>query len=167
MSAVPKKKLCWNCEGSVSRQIDNCPYCGVYLHADELEENSSWNPSYRPSSKTEEIPSPIYQMQQDQEASDDEPEAEAEIQASPPVTKIANEHSWQQLSTQLKKDVFPILFLMMGSIFFLFGVVLFLFSQNGTLTLQWQGSHAVYFLLFSLPLIGFGWWFLQKLELNE
>lgn len=168
MSAVPKKKLCWNCEGNVSRQIDNCPYCGVYLHADELEENSSWNPSYRPSSKTEEIPSPIYQIQQEPEAAENESEAEEEIENSPQETKIEVElYSWYQLSTQFRKDVFPILFLMMGSIFFLFGVVLFLFSQNGTLTLQWQGSHAIYFLLFSLPLVGFGWWFLQKIESND
>jgi hypothetical protein len=166
MSAVPKKKLCWNCEGNVSRQIDNCPYCGVYLHADELEENSSWNPSYRPSSKTEEIPSPIYQIQQEPEAAEHELESEAEIQDSAARSEIENEHSWLQLSTQLKRDVFPILFLMMGSIFFLFGIVLFLFSQNGTLILQWQESSAPYFLFFSIPLIGFGWWYLQKLEFS-
>lgn len=165
MSAVPKKKLCWNCEGNVSRQIDNCPYCGVYLHAEELEENSDWNPSYRPSSKTEEIPSPIYQIQQEQEDSA-ETESNERIEESPvDIKKEESEvFAWSQLSTQLKKDVYPILFLMMGSIFFLFGVVLLLFSQNGVLTLQWQGSHALYFLAASLPLVGFGWWYLQKLD---
>lgn len=33
MSALPKKKLCWNCEGSVALQEEDCPYCGVYLNA--------------------------------------------------------------------------------------------------------------------------------------
>jgi membrane protein implicated in regulation of membrane protease activity len=56
---------------------------------------------------------------------------------------------------------------MMGSIFFLFGVVLILFSQNGTLTLQWQGQDGIYFLLFAIPLIIFGWKFLQQLETND
>lgn len=156
MSAVPKKKLCWNCDGNVSREVDNCPYCGVYIHAEELEENSSWNPSYRPASKTEEIPTPIYQIQTEQE--------EEEVSESQNSEEIENPVVLNHFSTQLKRDVFPILFLMMGSIFFLFGIVLFLFSQNGVLTLQWQGSYASYFLIASIPLVGFGWWFLQNLD---
>jgi hypothetical protein len=159
MSAVPKKKLCWNCEGNVSREIDNCPYCGVYLHAAELEENSSWNPSYH--SKKEEIPSPLYQIQQEPEID----EQERSIEDVPGnIDEISN---WSIILSQLKEDLFPILFLMMGSIFFLFGVVLILFSQNGTLTLQWQGQDGIYFLLFAIPLIIFGWKFLQQLETND
>lgn len=158
MSAVPKKKLCWNCEGNVAKDIDNCPYCGVYLHAAEEEEDSVWNPSYRPSSKTEEIPSPLYQIKPDIEQNDEEADF---------TTESSESLAWNALFTQLKRDVFPILFLMMGSVFFLFGVVLFLFSQNGTLTLQWQESHGIYFLLFALPLIGLGWIFLQQLETND
>lgn len=160
MSAVPKKKLCWNCEGNVSREIDNCPYCGVYLHSDEIEENSNWNPSYRPSSKTEEIPSPLYQIPQEDNQESDSFEENQEASEKEDVPSL----SASRLFGQLKQDLFPILFLMMGSIFFLFGVVLFLFSENGTLTLQWQGSHALYFLISALPLIGCGWWLLQKLD---
>jgi magnesium-transporting ATPase (P-type) len=161
MSAVPKKKLCWNCEGNVSREIDNCPYCGVYLHASE-EEDSDWNPSYRSSSKTEEIPSPLYQIQQENEIDQQESSHEKDLLEE-------NEHSFAltSLFTQLKQDIFPILFLMAGSIFFLFGVVLVLFSQNGTFTLQWQERDGIYFLLVALPLIGFGWRFLQQLETSD
>ncbi len=158
MSAVPKKKLCWNCEGNVARDIDNCPYCGVYLHAPEEEEDSNWNPSYH-SSKTEDIPSPLYQIQPDVEEIQ-----EKQDRAISDEPKHAMKLS---LFALLKRDIFPILFLMMGSIFFLFGVVLMLFSQNGTFTLQWQESDGLYFLLFALPLIGFGWMFLQQLESTE
>jgi hypothetical protein len=94
MSAVPKKKLCWNCEGNVSREIDNCPYCGVYLHAAELEENSSWNPSYH--SKKEEIPSPLYQIQQEPEID----EQERSIEDVPGnIDEISN---WSIILSQLK-----------------------------------------------------------------
>lgn len=159
MSAVPKKKLCWNCEGNISKEIDNCPYCGVYLHATELEENSSWNPSYS-FSKTEEIPSPLYQIQQEQQ--DDEENKKG-------TSSVDQETSFKgfYLITQLKRDLFPLLFLMMGSVFFLFGVVLLLFSENGTLTLRWQGNDGLYFLFFAFPLILFGWKFLQNLEENN
>lgn len=159
MSAVPKKKLCWNCEGNVSREIDNCPYCGVYLHAAEEEEdsNSRWNPSYRPSSKTEEIPSPIYQIQ-DLKSEEKHKEVEAASHSAFNFSTIMN---------QLKKDVFPLLFLMMGSVFLLFGAVLALFAQNGSLTLQWKGEDGLYFLLFAIPLLAFGWIFLQNIEGND
>lgn len=161
MSAVPKKKLCWNCDGNVSRDIDNCPYCGVYLHANELEEDSSWNPSYRPSSKTEEIPTPIYQSQEggDEEESSEQDihyEKESPEKGSTPILS-------SELFTELKRDLFPALFLMTGSVFFLFGMVLLLFSHNGTLTLQWEWSSSFYFLGLAFPLIGFGWRYLQQL----
>jgi hypothetical protein len=158
MSAVPKKKLCWNCEGNIAKDIDNCPYCGVYLHADEvIEEDSTWNPSYLPTSKTEEIPSPLYQIK---------PEIEQNLKEDV-IKGESKTLSWSNLYTQLKRDIFPILFLMMGSVFFLFGVVLLLFSQNGTFTLQWKENDGLYFLLFAIPLIGFGWMFLQQLDTND
>lgn len=155
MSAVPKKKLCWNCEGNVARNIDNCPYCGVYVHASEIEEDTDWNPSYQPHSKTEEIPSPLYQAISQEDQQEDESVGEEK-------TSVV----WLSLLNQLKRDLFPILFLMTGSICFLFGVVLLLFSENGSFTLQWQESCAFYFLLFAFPLIGFGWRFLQQLEID-
>ncbi len=159
MSAVPKKKLCWNCEGNVAKNIDNCPYCGVYLHAEEMEEDSTWNPSYRAQKNNDEIPSPLYQIKPPlNEDIEEEPEVQEEL--SKPV-------NLNHLYSQLKNDVFPILFLMMGSVFFLFGVVLLLFSQNGTFNLQWQESDGLYFFLFALPLIGFGWMYLQRLESND
>lgn len=147
MSAVPQKKLCWNCEGNVSREIDNCPYCGVYLHAAETEEETSWNPSYSPPSTTEEIPSPLYHLQPNEpETSEESPSDQA------------------SLANTLKQDIFPLLFLMAGSIFFIFGIVLWLFAQDGTLTLQWQGHHSVYFLFLAFPLLILGWKFLRNAE---
>lgn len=151
MSAVPKKKLCWNCEGNVSHQADNCPYCAVYLHGpDDEEEAALWNPSFQSSDKTEEIPAPIYQIQ-------DAAEEGKKKMAQPAAPSL-------ELLNSLKRDVFPILFLMMGSLFFLFGTVLLLFAQNGTLTLQWNGSQAIYFLGCSIPLVLLGSWFLRKSE---
>lgn len=159
MSAVPKKKLCWNCEGNVSKELDNCPYCKVYLHAIDSEEDSQWNPSYHAPKLTEEIPSPLYQISVEQNLEDQEDQVNASPHAVPFHLNFPLE--------QLKRDVFPTLFLMMGSLFFLFGVVLILFSQNGTLTLQWQGHYGFYYLLLAFPLIVFGWKFLQQLEENE
>src|SRR5438105_3445224 len=117
MSAVPKKKLCWHCDGSIPQDgIDNCPYCGVYLLSTEEAEQSRWNPDYQSPKEDEEAPSPLYQLQQ-------------------PVEEKANESSeassltisYAELWHALKQDLGPILMLMAGSIFFLFGIVLLLF----------------------------------------
>jgi hypothetical protein len=159
MSAVPKKKLCWNCDGSVSKEIDNCPYCGVYVHATEPETSSFWGPSYRKGDDEEkgEIHLPSYQSKEEKitpvnQIEINEDEAEAAVIISFPI--------WPRL----RDDVLPILLLMSGSVFFLFGVILFLFAHEGTLTLQWNGDHWVYFLGCSIPFFFLGRKYLQKMS---
>lgn len=154
MSAVPKKKLCWNCEGSVSREVDNCPYCGVYVYSGEQEDYSNWNAGYHSEdSRAGEIPDPIYRVPKEHGIENNEDEV---------ISSEASSFSSSDILTHLKKEVFPILFLMTGSVFFLFGVVLLLFSQNGTLVLQWQSQNGYYFFLLAFPLVAFGWKFLQQ-----
>lgn len=150
MSAVPQKKMCWNCEGSVDRDVDNCSYCGVYLHGtEEGLPRAPWSPAETSASSnsthsTEEIPETITPLQS----------THLDFHA----------HDFSHLFNHLKQELFPLLFLMLGSIFFLFGVVLFLFSQNGTLTLQWKEESALYFLIFAFPLLSVGWILLQRID---
>ena len=163
MSTAVKKKLCWNCEGNVSRQADNCPYCGVYLHRenddhdeeyDEIEEEDI-TPPYQPEPTNSKqmdpiIPTPPYAAQESPTA----PEAYIQQAAKPLL----------QLSSGWKAVVFPLTFLLAGSVFLLFGLILFLFSQNGTLTLQWNGEYWYAYLLVALPLLYLGWNTLQNLS---
>ncbi|MCE2983582.1 MAG: hypothetical protein LW832_08460 [Parachlamydia sp.] len=144
MSALPKKKLCWNCEGNVPKDLDNCPYCAVYLQGIGDDANAGWIPD----EISNEIPPPPYQIQEEIKKEEQE----------------ANNYPLQINFNQLKQDVLPALFLMGGSVFFLFGIILTLFSENGVFTLQWQSHYAPYFLFISLPLIFFGWKFVQQLE---
>lgn len=170
MSAVPKKKLCWHCDGNIAKDVDNCPYCGVYLHAREPEEDNLWNPSYTSNLKNiEDILSPLYQSKSEGEhvKTQIQQENDEDQDSSSSTDDEFEPFAWNPFFTQLKQDVFPILFLMMGSVFFLFGVVLLLFSQNGTFTLQWQEKNGFYFLISAFPIIGLGWLFLQKLGSNE
>lgn len=151
MSAIPKKKLCWHCEGSIERNIDNCPFCGVYIHAPEEEATASWNPSFRITSLNE------HRASEEDEKDDKEVEVKkTEISQSLHVSNVSLE--------QLKNEVLPIVFLLMGSGFLLFGLVLFLFSHEGTLTLQWKGENWIYFLLVGGPSLILGWWYLNREE---
>lgn len=159
MSAVPKKKLCWNCEGNVSRQTDNCPYCGVYLHGAEEEAEDSWNPTYRltPLPKEEDDALPPVKEKTSKTRSEDASEDNVDQISFQDVSLILD---------HLKKDVLPIFLLLFGSSFFIFGTILFLFSHEGTLTLQWKGENWIYFLFLGIPALYFGWYFLQETETN-
>ena len=151
MTALPKRKLCWNCEGNISREIDNCPYCGVYVHSSDPEGSSYWNPSYTSQESLQSVPPPLYSVQ---ETPSEEP---SPVSHTVPLF-------WSDLFLTLKQEVFPVLFLMSGSIFFLFGLILFLFAREGTLTLRWDGSLWSLFALLSVPSLWMGWRLLHRLE---
>lgn len=157
MSAVPKKKLCWNCDGNVTVGIGNCPYCGVYLQPEEEEERSFWRSAS--AEKTKEIPAPLYQLR-----SNDNDETDSTVQDEED-SSTENESPFSFL--KFKQDVFAILFLMVGSVFFLFGLILFLFSSGGKFTLEWNGDLWIFFLLSSTPLLYFGWKYLQQVDSQD
>jgi len=138
-----KTKLCWNCEGSVARDVIHCSYCGVYLKRDEdedlqFEQNTeeSYKPSYNPaSSDQEEVPPPPYQ---------------ATKQAVEAIPSAPSSVDW-------KAVVFPLFLLLSGSFFLFFGLLLTFFSENGLLTLQWDSSYWFVYFTLSMPLLYFGW----------
>lgn len=151
MSAVPKRKLCWHCDGSVAQhEVNTCPYCGVYLLATEDTEENRWNPNFQ-QQEEQEVPSPLYQIQ---------PDDHSDSQTASSKFNLATSEACQKL----KLDVGPILMLMSGSIFFLFAIVLYLFAQDGLLTLQWNAAYWPYFLGCSFPLIFLGWRWLEQIE---
>ena len=143
-----KKKLCWNCEGSVSIKNENCPYCGVSLTVSPLlnEVNTSFTPPYRlsePSSPSI-IPSAPYGSSED--LSNPQLDEEESNLSEEPVTDI------------LKDTIISLLMLLFGTVFLIFGLVLWLFSdQNGLLTLSWNGKYWFGYLLFGLPMLVVGW----------
>ena len=56
-----------------------------------------------------------------------------------------------------KAGIWPLLFLAIGSQLLTLGILLFFFSDSGTLTLQWNASRWFVYCLFSLPLIYIGY----------
>ncbi len=164
MSTQPKKKLCWNCEGRVSLKDENCPYCGVYLSplgSDEDSESKEtlFSPPYR-----------VEEADQDERKVPVAPYA-AEQSHSPTRTQEAIKPSSELaktpfLTSEMQSIVLPIILLLSGSVFFIFGVALMLFSQNGVLTLQWNSDYWYLFFIFSLPMLYLGWYFIHN-DSNE
>jgi hypothetical protein len=142
MSALPKKKLCWHCEGNIDKNLDNCPFCGVYIHSPESNESESWKPPFTLK---------VVAKNNESEEDDDDVETSA-------VTSEKDSLLFLQSKSfaEIKNEVIPMLLLFIGSCFLLFGAVLLLFSHNGTLTLQWKSEYASYFLLVGIPALFIG-----------
>lgn len=140
MSAVLKKKQCWNCETHVTLSQENCPACGVYL-----------SPSIGGNDQNYNILIPPYRSQLQEDSS--------HVTKSPYSQSSKDEDTVQEAvpSANIKLVVITILFLFLGSIFLLFSALLFMFSQNGTLVLRWNAEYWHIYLLIAFPLLFFGW----------
>jgi len=149
MTATQKTKLCWNCEGSAPIEEENCPYCGVYLGPSSEEDQSD-------------LLAPPYRIHDDQsyDEAPPSPYADDNYEESPPIQKPLEEPK----NTDLKTAMVPLILLLAGSVFFLFSMVLFLFSDHGQFTLQWNGDYWYIYLLIATPTLLFGWKSLQHLE---
>ncbi len=152
MSATQKKKLCWNCEGRVSLEEENCPYCAVYLGPapDEGVKQDVLAPPYRlvetEEEESQKAPASPYEMEEQlAQAVQDVPELE-------------------ETKNDLKQVIFPVAFLSAGSLFLLFGLILLMFSDQGTLTLSWNAEYWYVYLVFALPALFLGWRALSRFE---
>lgn len=151
MNQPSKKRLCWNCEGSVSVEAETCPYCGVSVVPATLENaNINFMPSYNMGmAQDSAIPRSPYEGKEEQEPTSDAIQEKEESQPA------YDEFQWTLLATVL---------LLTGSVFFLFGLALMLFSHNGMLILKWDGSLWWLYAALAFPLLFFGWRYLSKLD---
>lgn len=142
MSTTQKKKLCWNCEGRVSFEEENCPYCSVYLGPTIDEEGK------------QDALAPPYQIVEDEEEQDipESPYQLGEEQLEEKAPEL------DEAASDLRQVVLPMGMLSAGSLFFLFGLMLLIFSdQGGTLTLSWSADYWYIYVLLALPALLFGW----------
>ena len=64
----------------------------------------------------------------------------------------------------LKTVILPLILLLAGSVFFIFGAALYLFSYNGVFTLQWEADYWIYYLILAIPMLAFGWKMLENVK---
>ena len=152
MTKSEKKKLCWNCEGSVSRTIDNCPFCGVYLNP---EESSSEEEA------VEELKAPYVPSQ---ESSREVPNAPYQPVTEEREAVLRFEAADEPYSPLFKEIVLPLLLLTSGAIAVLFAFLLLFFSVNGKLTLQWDAEFWYFYALAAGPLLFAGYYLLRPLQ---
>ena len=126
VTTTKETKLCWNCEGVVDRSSENCIYCGVYLHPEkedlqEEQKDVSTAPLYTPQDQEDEDYEPHYQSEDDQKIIYEEINAEE-------AKKDAS-------SEDIRGVILPHVFLLAGSVFMLFGLILYFFSKDRVVVL--------------------------------
>jgi hypothetical protein len=150
MNAPTKKRLCWNCEARVSLSEENCTYCGVYLSPATFpglqQEDDIPAPMYKPEGETSIPKSPYGEMFEEHSSHKSSQTSHQQLPAAPEL-----------IFEPLKSVALSLGLLLGGSIFFLFGLILFLFSAEDTFTLQWNASYWYVYLLLSAPMLYFGW----------
>jgi len=147
-----KSKLCWNCEGRVPIEIEQCPYCGVSVQPLMVPGADLLAPPYARAQAEEAIPDAPYQTDESQEADGDSQES-TEKRTSP----------WRL--REARRFILPLIALQTGVVFSFFSIALLLFSQKGVLTLQWRGDIWYLYLLVALPLLIVG--FISLLHWSE
>ena len=142
MSATPKKKLCWNCEGRVSFSEENCSFCGVYLSPSsaDFEEVDSAKTTSKGSEKT--IPFDSFNTDSNLERVEN---------------KENNANVDDALDQENDSGLTALALLLAGSIFLIFGIILLTFSKQGTLTLKWDATYWYAYISIAAIFLAAGW----------
>lgn len=130
MNTKNKKKLCWNCEGSVDVGAERCPFCGVSTDVTPIPGTQPKKAQPAPPKKA---PAPPYQLKEE----------------SAEETKESNPFQAATLAIST---------LLLGTVLTIFSLVLALFSNSkGIFTLSWSGEWWYIYLIIALPLLWLGW----------
>lgn len=138
-----------------------CPYCGVSVVPATLENvSASFSPSYRMGGEPQDngIPRSLYATHTEAEQT----EQEEVLMAGDEAVQAIDEN--QPAIDQFQRMFFATILLLSGSVFFLFGVILWLFSEDGMLTLRWDSTFWFIYAVLALPLLFFGWRYLSQIE---
>jgi hypothetical protein len=155
MSKKNDKRLCWSCDAEVSCHLNKCPYCAADvtnpMRESLFKQDSSFASPFQTAPKESKQAASLFSSDYfpDQFTSVPEPVAMSVKEEVSEEEEVSNSSN--------KKEMSIFLLLLPGIVFFLFGLVLLLFSEEGVLTLSWNQNLAVFYFLASLPLMYIGW----------
>lgn len=171
MNKKIKKKLCWNCEGESNFQAESCSYCGVSLTPLSIgnDQENSLSPPYRLVHETEDdhVPiSPYISQNHSNEAA--QPAQNTPLNQNESGQDALSNANDDILSNELKNDLkntlLTVCLLFSGSVLFIFGLMILLFSENGQFVLKWSDQYWYLYFVIAIPMLLLGWAFLKKIE---
>ena len=151
MSTKTHKKLCWNCDGYVHIYEIQCPYCAADLSdyacdkAKEKDSTLTGQIEEIGDKVQEEIERPPYQSSYGHFE-----EIPKSAESLPKEYEIKEEKD-------LENPLASLLLLLPGSVLFILGLSVILFSVDGYLTFKFKSNLWSIYLMGSLPLLYFGY----------
>lgn len=139
MNTKNKKKLCWNCEGSVDLNAEKCPFCGVSTDVTPI-------PGTQPKKQAQPITSP---------------------KKAPTAPYIPKEETAEESKegNPFQATAIAVSALLLGTVLAIFSLMLALFSNaQGIFTLSWHGQWWYIYLVVALPLLWLGWRMASRLN---
>lgn len=175
MPTTTIQKKCWNCKEAVHSYASSCPYCGADVStppaAGAEGSNGPLAPPYRLVNSTQQEdmapPSPFAsspRLYPTDEVWENSQEGSERGAPSGKEALHANLNSTNGSKASMTQVIAPMTMLLSGAVFFMFGLVLLMYSQDGVFTLHWNGNRWPYFLFPSLALLFFGWKSAKKLK---
>lgn len=141
-------RLCWSCDGTIPFHFTECPYCATSL--EKKNENVAAFASLQP-------PPFSGGMTQGEPPTPPAPYSFNVSQEEWNQALVHEKNESQDAENSGTNEMAAFLLLLPGVVFLLFGLGLFFFSKNGSLTLKWDNDFAYFYLIGALPLLFLGW----------
>lgn len=158
MNKKNDKRLCWNCDGEVAHHLLQCPFCGADVTrpkpTEEDQRFHGFASPFQSASNQDIIPQPPYFRTSPQDLAVTDDEWNNVLNEEKKEGADAKEEDASQTT---KKEMIALLLLLPGIVFFLFGIAVFFFSQDGVLSLSWHQNVAYYYFAGAVPLVYLGW----------
>lgn len=150
MKPKKRQKLCHNCEGEIDIDVIVCPFCAADLREEKPEQAYSSYVSTRPMDQK----STMQSLYPSAISKEQDPEEKQES-----VTEELDKIQGQQ-----KVGMFtPTVLFTLGVQLSLIGLLMLLFSHNGTVILKWDAKYWFFYILAALPFLAFGYRSISKL----
>lgn len=153
MKPKKRQKLCQNCEGEIDLDVIVCPFCAADLREEKPERQRSFYASASPSKNLNEALHGFESLYPN-------PHAQKPLEEEPPEESASL--VMEEKEEGSKRSWLPIFLLTLGVQFFLIGFLTLIFSYEGSVVLKWSARYWFIYLFASLPLIVFGYKYLEK-----
>lgn len=154
MKQKKRQKLCHNCEGDIDLDVIVCPYCAADLREEKLEELRRSEPSSSMLQMSHSLYPPPYPIREER----------PEQPSAPPATKTVHlPQIEEEPSERLFSVLAPIVLFSLGTMLFVLGLLLMLFSHDGQVVLKWDGRLWFLYLFAAVPFLVFGYRSISKL----